>query len=121
MPKTVFVIDDDMGLQMVLEIALREAGYNVVLANNGLEGLSRLEKQRPDMVICDIMMPQMDGVEVFEQVKERLQDENIPIIIVTALNRRPWFSQLEDEGAVILRKPFEVDELLALVRTMVGD
>lgn len=119
MAKTIFVIDDDLALQLVLEIALREAGYDVVVANNGLEGIHRLETLTPNLVISDIMMPQMDGVEVFQQIKERLQNENIPILIMTALNRRPWFSELEDEGAVILRKPFDVDELLNLIRTLV--
>ena len=120
MPKTIFIIDDDPTFQMVLELALRDAGYNIEIANNGLEGINRLASLRPDLVISDIMMPQMDGIEVFQSIKERLQDEGIPIIIVTALNRKPWFSDLEDEGAVILQKPFEVDRMVDLIGTMIG-
>lgn len=63
------------------------------------------------------MMPNMDGVEVFQHIKGRLQDDGIPIIIMTALNRKPWFADLEAEGAVIIHKPFEVDYLVRLIET----
>ncbi len=112
---TIFVMDDDLALQSILEIALRNAGYDVVLANDGESGLARLEHLQPDLVISDIMMPNMDGVEAFQRLKGRLQDDGIPVIIMTALNRKPWFADLEAEGAVIIHKPFEVDHLLELV------
>ncbi len=112
---TIFIMDDDLALQTVLEFALRRAGYDVVLAPDGQEGLRMLENLSPNLVISDIMMPNMDGVEVFQRLKERLQDDGIPIIIMTALNRKPWFADLEAEGAVILQKPFEVERLIELI------
>jgi len=116
--KTILVMDDDLALQTVLEIALRDAGYDVILANDGQEGIEKLQTLSPDLVISDIMMPQMDGVETFQRIKERLQDSGIPIFIMTALTRKPWFADLEAEGAVIIQKPFEIDQLLHLVRDM---
>ena len=116
--KTILVMDDDLALQTVLEIALRDAGYEVILANDGQEGIEKLQTLSPDLVISDIMMPQMDGVETFQRIKERLQDNGIPIFIMTALTRKPWFADLEAEGAVIIQKPFEIDQLLHLVRDM---
>jgi DNA-binding response OmpR family regulator len=116
--KTILVMDDDLALQTVLEIALREAGYEVILANDGQEGIEKLTTLNPDLVISDIMMPQMDGVETFQRMKEQLQDNGIPIFIMTALTRKPWFADLEAEGAVIIQKPFEIDQLLGLVRDM---
>jgi two-component system, OmpR family, response regulator len=116
--KTILVMDDDLALQTVLEIALRDAGYDVILANDGQEGIEKLTTLNPDLVISDIMMPQMDGVETFQRIKEQLQDNGIPIFIMTALSRKPWFADLEAEGAVIIQKPFEIDELLRLVRDM---
>ncbi len=112
---TIFIMDDDLALQTVLEYALRGAGYDVVLAPDGQEGMRLLENLVPSLVISDIMMPNMDGVEVFQHIKERLQDNGIPIIIMTALNRKPWFADLEAEGAVILQKPFEVDKLIDMI------
>ena len=116
--KTILIMDDDLALQTVLEIALREAGYEVILANDGQEGIEKLKTANPNLVISDIMMPQMDGVETFQQIKEQLQDNGIPIFIMTALNRKPWFADLEAEGAVIIQKPFEIDQLLRLVHDM---
>jgi two-component system, OmpR family, response regulator len=116
--KTILIIDDDLALQTVLEIALRDAGYHVILAGDGQEGIEKLKTLNPDLVISDIMMPQMDGVETFQRIKEQLQDNGIPIFIMTALNRKPWFADLEAEGAVIIQKPFDIDQLLRLVKDM---
>ena len=116
--KRILIIDDDLALQTVLEIALRESGYEVVIANDGQEGIEKIATVQPSLVISDIMMPQMDGVETFQRVKEHLQDNGIPILIMTALTRKPWFADLEAEGAVILHKPFEIDKLMRMVRDM---
>lgn len=121
MPKTVFVIDDDVSLQTVLEMALQQAGYRVETASDGEEALGRLETLQPDMVITDVMMPMMDGVEFFSNIRERLRYEGIPIIIMTALGRKPWFADLEAEGAVIVQKPFDVDQLVSLVDLHVNE
>ena len=118
--KTVLIIDDDLAMQTVLEIALRDAGYRVVLASDGQEGISKLATLNPDLVISDIMMPQMDGVETFQRIKDQLQEDGIPILIMTALSRKPWFADLEAEGAVILQKPFEIDRVLRLVQDMLS-
>lgn len=116
MPKTVLVIDDDVGLQQMLELALREAGYEVAFASDGEEALALLETLRPDLILCDIMMPEMDGVQFFAAIRERLRYEGIPIIVLTALGRRAWFADLEAEGVVFVPKPFNVEHLLHLIR-----
>ena len=116
--KRILIIDDDVALQTVLEIALRESGYEVIIANDGEEGIEKVATVQPNLIISDIMMPQMDGVEAFMRVKEHLQDNGIPILIMTALNRKPWFAILEAEGAVILHKPFEIDKLMHMIHDM---
>lgn len=112
---TILIIDDDIALQAVLDVALSKEGYRVVEAIDGEEGLRMISRVHPNLVISDIMMPNLDGVEMFHHIKEHLQDDGIPIIIMTALNRKPWFNDLEAEGAAILHKPFEVERLIELV------
>jgi DNA-binding response OmpR family regulator len=112
---TILIIDDDMGLQAVLYTALTNEGYQVVEATDGEQGLTLISKVHPSLVISDIMMPNLDGVELFHHIKGHLQDDGIPVIIMTALNRKPWFADLEAEGAVILHKPFEVQELIKMI------
>src|SRR5215212_4261453 len=121
MAKKIFIIDDDLGLQTVLGRALKDAGYEVVSAADGQEGLERLSEVQPDLVLSDVMMPYVDGVQLFDALKEQLRDEGIPIVIMTALNRKPWFADLEAEGAIILQKPFEIDRLLAVVGMLLDD
>jgi len=116
--RTILIMDDDLAMQTVLEIALREAGYQVILANDGQEGIDKIRTLKPDLVVSDIMMPQMDGVEAFHLIKEQLQDDGIPIFIMTALSRKPWFADMEADGAVIIQKPFEVDQFVQLVNDM---
>ncbi|NJL04990.1 MAG: response regulator [Chloroflexaceae bacterium] len=118
--RPIVIIDDDPGLVSMLVIALQSAGFRVQTATNGEEGLKLLELVQPALVISDIMMPQMDGVEMFNQIKERLQDDGIPIIVMTALNRKAWFATLEDEGAAIVQKPFEVELLLRLIESLIA-
>lgn len=115
MPKTIYIIDDDQNLQTVLDIALSEAGYNVELAPHGEEALAHLNAIQPDLVLCDVMMPYLDGTRVWQVLRERMQYTGVPFMLITALDRKPWFSDLEREGVVILQKPFSIDQLVALV------
>ena len=121
MSKTIFIIDDDPGLQTVLSIALKDAGFEVEVASNGEEGIEQLSSVHPDLVISDVMMPHMDGVQFFQNIKEQLRVEGVPIIVITALNRKAWFADLEAEGAVILQKPFDVDYLLSVVHMLLDE
>jgi len=121
MPKKILIIDDDASLQTVLEIALQQAGFEVALAGNGEEGIQQVAQSRPDAVVSDLMMPQMDGVQFVRTVHEQLQYDNIPLIVMTALSRKPWFAELEDEGAIILQKPFDVDTFVSLIKLQLAD
>ena len=109
MPKKVLIIDDDASLQTVLEIALQQAGFEVVLAGNGEEGIAQVAATHPDAVVSDLMMPQMDGVQFVRTIHEQLQYENIPLIVMTALNRKPWFAESgrrrRDHSAKTVRCP----------------
>lgn len=121
MPKTIFVIDDDENMQTVLDIALTEDGYDVELASNGEDALRQLDQILPDLVLCDVMMPFVDGTQVWRVVREQLQYAGVPFVLMTALDRKPWFAALEAEGVVILHKPFDIEHLVALVRSSLGE
>lgn len=112
---TILLIDDDDDLRAILEMALRNDGYEVVSAHDGEDGLSKLSQTRPQLVLTDVMMPNLDGVEFFHTIVELLQGHDIPIILITALSRKPWFADIEAEGGVFLQKPFDVQQLVDLV------
>ena len=118
--KSILIIEDNQDVRENTAEILELAGYRVLQAENGRAGVETAQKSKPDLIICDIMMPQMDGVETFQRIKDQLQEDGIPIFITTALNRKPWFADLEAEGAVIIQKPFDIDQLLRLVNDMLS-
>ena len=78
----ILVVEDDNGIRMLMEDALADAGYEPVLACNGLEALEVLESKHIDLIILDIMMPKMDGYELLRQIRESGMD--MPVLMVTA-------------------------------------
>ena len=109
---TILIIEDDVELVRALEVYFSRAGYEVIAAANGLEGLQTLYSQRPDIVILDIAMPKMDGWQVCKRIRE-LSD--VPIVMLTARvqeDERVKGLKLGADDYVV--KPFSLKELEAL-------
>ena len=114
---SVLVVDDTPANLGILYELLSEANFEVRLAHNGLVALQVIQNNPPDLILLDIMMPDMDGYEVCRQLKADIKTKNIPILFLTAK------SDVEDEylglelGAVdYIRKPFHAESVLARVR-----
>ncbi|HZC04697.1 MAG TPA: response regulator transcription factor [Ktedonobacterales bacterium] len=110
----ILVAEDETALRDFVSRNLRARGYTVSEAGNGLEALALWERENPHLVVLDIMMPRMDGLEVCRRIRER---SNAPIIALTALDAEADKVAALDLGADdYLTKPFGVEELLARVR-----
>jgi len=110
----VLVVDDERQILRVLRAALQAAGYEVVTAADGREGLQQFQQQAPDLVITDLAMPVMDGVELVRTIRER---SPVPVIVLSVRNTETMKVQALDEGADdYLTKPFSTPELLARIR-----
>ena len=106
----VLVVEDDLSIAWVICDDLTERGHQVVLADNGLEALKRVEEARPDAIVLDLMMPFMHGWDFVERYQERTGGEVIPIIVVSAARAVP--RSLEDRGVRgYLAKPFDLEDL----------
>ena len=81
---TIMVVDDNPDIINIVKTILEGKGYNVVGAYSGQELLTHLENQKPDLIILDIMMPQMDGLEVLTRLKGATETSSIPVILLTA-------------------------------------
>ncbi len=81
---TILVVDDNPDTLTIVKIILEGKGFGVQTAYNGLEVFSRLEEQKPDLIILDIMMPQMDGLKVLTRLKGTADSSSIPVILLTA-------------------------------------
>lgn len=86
----ILVVDDEKNILKLYQAELEDEGYTVVTANSGEAGLSAFEKEDPDLVTLDILMPDMDGIQVLRQMKEK--KPNIPVIMLTAYDYRDDFS-----------------------------
>ncbi|NUU62146.1 response regulator transcription factor [Paenibacillus agri] len=115
MSKSVLVIDDEERISRLLQLELSHEGYEVEIAHDGREGLELALGQPWDIIILDIMMPGLNGVEVLRRLRK--VDETTPVILVTARNTTPDIVSGLDQGANdYITKPFEIEELLARIR-----
>lgn len=114
--KHILVVDDEPGIQDFIRRNLELRSFKVLLANNGLEALAQFDQANVALVILDIMMPNMDGLEVCRRIR---QISTVPIIMLTALGEEADKIVALDRGADdYLTKPFGVGELLARVRAV---
>jgi two-component system KDP operon response regulator KdpE len=113
----VLVADDEARINKLVSLALRDQGFRVITAASGHEALQKAEEYRPDVVVLDIIMPDLDGIEVMRELQER---RPVPIILLTAKGATAEKAQGLDMGADdYLAKPFHPDELGARVRALI--
>jgi signal transduction histidine kinase len=115
---TILIIDDvELNVQVAREM-LRKEGYTVRAAYSGAQALKDVKEKKPDLILVDIMMPEMDGFTVVERIKSNRDFSDIPIIFLTALNDSESLSRAFELGAVdYITKPFRINELRVRVRT----
>jgi signal transduction histidine kinase len=114
----IMIIEDESELREEVEEILKFKNYDVVSASNGKEGFEKIMNNIPDLILCDILMPEMNGFELFENLKKNSYTSNIPFIFITALNDRKNLRKGMESGADdYLVKPFTGNELLNTVET----
>jgi CheY-like chemotaxis protein len=112
----ILVVDDDALIRSVLKDALEEAGYTVVLAENGHGAITRARADRPDCILMDIMMPDLDGYDACTVIKADPTIAAIPVYLISATQDLRVVDRAEHVGAAgILPKPVPIEELLQTV------
>lgn len=116
---SILVVDDEERVFDVIEGLLMREGYQLTYAPSALEAIQKLDALQPDVILLDVMMPQMDGIEACRQIKANPNWKHIPIIIVTALTSKEDLARSLDAGADdFISKPINSLELRARVRSM---
>lgn len=114
--KQLLLIDDDPNLILLVKDYLEFRGYEVMTAENGREALEILESKVPDMIICDVMMPEMDGYSLVEHVRQDARTNWIPVLFLSAKGQiQDRVKGLSTGADVYMVKPFEPEELVAQV------
>lgn len=119
--KKVLVVDDEEFLVELLAVNLQPAGFNVIKAYNGEDGLKKTQDEKPDLVILDIRMPGMDGLEVCRRLKSDDKTRQIPVLMLSAFAQDKDIKKGLDAGAEdYVKKPFDVLDLLVKVKQMLS-
>ena len=119
MTKKILIADDEPNIIISLEFLLRREGYEVVVAQDGVEALAQVRAERPDMAILDVMMPHRNGFEVCQDLRQDPEFKDLRIMMLTAKGRDTEVSKGLALGAdVYMTKPFSTKELIAKVKVL---
>ncbi len=117
MAMRILAVDDEKHILRLVQINLEKAGYDVVTASNGREALAAVDAQKPALIVMDVMMPEMDGLEALTILKSKPETAGIPVIMLTAKAQDADVFQGWQSGAdLYLTKPFNPIELLTFVK-----
>ena len=120
--KKILLVEDAMTMRMVETMTLRGAGYEVVTATNGEEGVAAAEKELPDLILMDIIMPKMNGLDAVKKIREIEATSSIPIIMLTTRSEEDNVELAFKNGANdFITKPFESRELLEKVKSQLSE
>jgi DNA-binding response OmpR family regulator len=115
----ILIVDDEAPVAKLLEQALRHEGYDVARADDGMEAMNRLHSFRPDVVIMDIMMPRLDGVQTTRLLRKNRSYADTVIIALSARTDQAARDAMRDAGAnLYMRKPFTISRLVEHVREL---
>jgi two-component system OmpR family response regulator len=117
----ILAVEDEEDYRELLEHVLSEAGFEIVTAPNGEEGLEAYAKENPDLVLLDVNLPDMDGFDICRKIREEGPRKDVPILFCTIRSSVARVSEGLSRGANdYVVKPFQVDDLLARVRKALG-
>lgn len=121
MTNSILTIDDSKAMRQMIRFTLSNAGYEVVEAENGQDGLEKLSQHAPKLVICDVNMPVMNGFEFVQSVRASTKYCGLPIIMLTSESAPEKKAQAKAAGATgWITKPFKEATLLALTKKLAG-
>jgi two-component system, OmpR family, alkaline phosphatase synthesis response regulator PhoP len=120
--KRVLIIDDEEAIQTVVQFGLNLAvGWEVLKASSGVEGIERAEAAHPDMILLDVMMPEMDGLATFQRLRQSPETRSIPVIFLTAKAQAAEKRIFQNTGVNgVITKPFNSLELAAQICRMLN-
>jgi DNA-binding response OmpR family regulator len=119
--KKVLVVDDDPYILMSLEFLMQKNGFRVMVARNGSEALSLIASQVPDLILLDIMMPDVDGYSICRQVKSNPEWKHIQVVFLSAKTREADIQKGLDLGASLyVVKPFSTRDLMKKIKLLLG-
>ena len=118
--KTILLVEDDVFVSDIYQTKLGQEGFEVVVAENGMEAMKKLETVVPDLILLDIIMPYMDGMEVLQKIKGKEEWKNIPVILLSNLSDKEKVDEGIGMGAsdYLIKSHFTPSEVVAKVKSL---
>jgi two-component system chemotaxis response regulator CheY len=121
MAKTILIVDDSASLRQVVNIALASAGYDIIEAVDGVDALTKLDGRKIHLIISDVNMPNMDGITLVKEIKQKADYKFTPIIMLTTESQDDMKAQGQAAGArAWVVKPFQPAQMLAAVSKLIA-
>ena len=121
MSKTIMTVDDSASVRMMVAFTLKESGYEIIEAVNGVDALEKLENHEISMIVADINMPEMDGITLVKKIRNHKQHRFIPVIMLTTESHESMRERGKEAGATgWIVKPFKPEQLVAVTRKVLG-
>ena len=120
MPQPILVVEDSEDLSLLMKLTLESEGYEVSTVNSGRDALSTLEKIQPQLILMDIMMPDLNGLQVAQAIRKHFDPESLPILLVSAIDRLKSEHLAASGADDIIYKPFDLNELLLRVSELIS-
>jgi DNA-binding response OmpR family regulator len=119
--KKILIVDDELSILVPLQFLLEKEGYAAKLAQSGKEAIEKISEIQPDLILLDIMLPDLDGYEIYEMIRQRSEWASIRIIFLTAKNREADMTKGLAMGAdAYITKPFSNKELVRMISELIG-
>lgn len=120
--KTILVVDDNQDIVNIVTITLEGHGYEVISASSGSDLLRCLENQKPDLILLDIMLPDMNGLEILKRLKDNADTSSIPVVMLTIMEQYEDIARAYELGCeYYIAKPFTASQLLNAIGSLLGN
>lgn len=121
--KKILIVEDDIALREIYKIRLSAEGYVIVEAENGEDAVGKIIKERPDLVILDVMMPRISGFEMLELVRMTPEIADLKVIVMTALSAEEQRERAENLGALryIVKSQVGIEDMVGIVKEVLGE
>ncbi len=118
---TILICEDEEIMLTALAFRIRRQGFEVITAEDGREAMKKIEEHKPDIIVTDIMMPHLSGIQLLETMREEMNSE-VPIIIISALEREETILETFRKGANdFIAKPFKPNELILRIKKIIQE
>ncbi|HYP26729.1 MAG TPA: response regulator [Blastocatellia bacterium] len=120
MPPKILIVEDNFDSREMLTTLLSSEGYTVITAEDGQDGLARLESDPPDLIITDIEMPNLDGIDLIKRLRQRPDWKQVPIVVVSAYGSGNLVQAMDAGANAAMRKPIPIFNLFTMIQRLLS-